>query len=330
MVKEKKLNFCIKIYFISFVSGTIRYGDRPPIRIGPVFTRVHMLKQSCDRDQPFTVFFDICQGQNPCLNGGTCQTQTPNYDDPSYIPKESEISYKCICPMYVFGEQCEQSQYPMGYCINEGTLTYIVDSYNRTIEKCLCAVGFEGEHCEENTDDCIGVRCSNHGICQDETNSYTCSCFDGYYGNQCEYKNVETVLLQVASKSFATVAIMLIAGIASLVVISDIHTYLTRKKEVVRRKVSRFPRASSELYESSVLLLGFGDAPIEMNEITNIRSRRRKKRPRPPSTSGKRQPVKKKRQTSNQRKTKKKYKKTSQTKSSKNHTVTNPAYETIV
>ncbi|UJR15969.1 hypothetical protein I4U23_002888 [Adineta vaga] len=308
-------------------NGTIRYGDRPPIRIGPVFTRVHMLKQSCDLNQPFTVFFDICQGQNPCLNGGTCQSQTPDYDDPSYVPKESEISYKCICPIYVFGEQCEQSQYPLGYCINEGTLTYIIDINNRSIEKCLCARGFEGEHCEENMDDCVGVRCSNHGICQDEINSYTCSCFDGYYGSQCEQRNVETVLLQVASKSFATVAIMLIVGIASLVVISDIHTYLTRKKQVIRRKVSRVPRTSSELYESSVLLLAFGDAPIEMNEIPNVRGRRRK---RPPPASGKKRPVKKKRQTSDQRQTKKKYKKTPPKTSSKNSTITNPAYETIL
>ncbi|CAF0863217.1 unnamed protein product [Adineta ricciae] len=309
-------------------NGTIRYGNRSPIRIGPVFTRVHMLKQSCDLEQPFTVFFDICQGQNPCLNGGTCQSQTPNYDDPSYIPKESEISYTCLCPMYIFGEQCEQSQYPMGYCINNGTLTYIVDSSNRSIESCICASGFHGEHCEENIDDCVNVRCSNHGICHDETDSYTCSCFDGYYGSECEQKNVETVLLQVATKSFATVAILLIAGIASLVVASDIHTYFTRKKHVTRRKMYQCPRAESELYENSVLLLGFGDAPVELNEIRSSRGRRRKRRPLPPPPSTSK--GKKKRQTGRQRTRTKKYKSPPQKISSRTRTVTNPAYETIL
>ncbi|CAF4418492.1 unnamed protein product, partial [Adineta steineri] len=128
-------------------------------------------------------------------DGGACQSQTPDYDSPSYNHQDtSEINYKCICPMYMSGEQCEESQYPFGYCINNGTLIYTLDIYNRSMESCICSEGFQGIHCEENIDDCVGVRCSNHGVCQDETNNYTCSCFDGYYGGQCQYKNVETFL----------------------------------------------------------------------------------------------------------------------------------------
>jgi hypothetical protein len=285
-----------------------------------------MLKQSCDLDQPFTLFFDICQAQNPCLNGGTCKSHIPDYDNPSYSPQESsEINYQCICPLYISGEHCQYSKYPFGYCINSGTLIYTLDANNKSIEKCLCASGFQGHHCENNIDDCIGIRCSNHGICQDRINAYTCSCFDGFYGNECEQKNVQTVLLQVASKSFATVAILLIAGIAGLVVASDIHTYLTRKKETTHRRVYQFPRATSELFENSVLLLGFGDAPIEMRDLSTVNRGRKRK-----TMAMRQHKVNKRRQTSYQQLPTRKYKRTVQKTLPRDYLLSNPTDETIL
>jgi hypothetical protein len=35
-------------------------------------------------------------------------------------------------------------------------------------------------------DDCVGVTCSFHGICEDGVNSHTCSCAAGYTGSNCE------------------------------------------------------------------------------------------------------------------------------------------------
>lgn len=192
----------------------------------------------------------------------------PNYDDPSFSQQDSsQINYQCICPVHVSGEHCQQSRYPMGYCLNGGSL---ISMNNQTIKQCLCTQGYQGHHCEDNIDNCINIDCSQHGVCQDGINNYTCSCFEGFYGDLCEEKSVETVLLQVASKSFATVAILLIAGIAGLVVASDIHTYLTRKKQKSPYNLSKIPRATSELFENSVLLLGFGDAPIEMTDLSTI------------------------------------------------------------
>jgi hypothetical protein len=194
------------------------------------------------------------------------------------------------------------------------------------METCLCAPGFQGHHCENNIDDCIGIRCSNHGICQDRINTYTCSCFDGFYGNQCEQTNVQTVLLQVASKSFATVAILIIASIVGLVVASDIHTYLTRKKETTHHRVHEIPRAKSELFENSVLLLGFGDAPIEMRDLSTVHRGRK----RTTTTTMRQHKVNKRRQTSYQQVPTRKYKRTVQKTLPTDCLLSNPADETIL
>jgi hypothetical protein len=229
-----------------------------------------MLKQSCDREQPLALFFDLCERQNPCSSGGTCISIMPDYNDINYSPSETgHIGYKCNCPIHTSGEHCEHLEYPLGYCINGGTLFQIYDRYNKSIEKCICSSGFYGKHCEGNIDNCIGIDCSHHGTCEDGIDKYTCSCYDGFYGLSCERTNVQTVILQAASRSFGVVAILLIAGIAGLVVASDIHTYLTRKHQKAHL-LYRTPRVTSELFENSVLLLGFSDAPIEMNDLATV------------------------------------------------------------
>ena len=276
--------------FLSSFKGTIRYGNHTPIRIGAVFTRVHMRKQACEQGQPFALFFDICEGANPCLNGGTCQSVTPDYDQPSYSQQESsEINYRCLCPDRYSGDHCQDLPSSLSFCINNGTLLTSFDEYNRTIGECLCPGGFRGEHCEENIDDCADIHCSNHGVCQDGIETYTCSCFDGYYGSQCESKTTETVVLQVTSRSFATLAVLLIASIAGLAVASDIHTFLTRKKARTSSRLDKIPRVTSELFENSVLLLAFGDAPIEMSDLSSIDYSRKST----VSTIGTRRPAKK-------------------------------------
>ena len=48
---------------------------------------------------------------------------------------------------------------------------------------CSCPGGFQGRNCEENIDDCLGIRCQGqYSRCQDAVMSYQCVCLDGYAG----------------------------------------------------------------------------------------------------------------------------------------------------
>ncbi|KAM5146577.1 protein crumbs homolog 2-like [Mantella aurantiaca] len=50
---------------------------------------------------------------------------------------------------------------------------------------CACAEGWEGPHCEVNIDDCKSQPCV-HGLCIDLEAAYRCSCLSGYTGKNCE------------------------------------------------------------------------------------------------------------------------------------------------
>lgn len=51
--------------------------------------------------------------------------------------------------------------------------------------RCICADGFEGEHCEINIDDCEDNDCENNSTCVDGINNYTCLCPPEYTGRKC-------------------------------------------------------------------------------------------------------------------------------------------------
>lgn len=43
-------------------------------------------------------------------------------------------------------------------------------------------VGFIGQNCEENIDDCLGNSCKNGGVCVDGVNIYNCRCLSEWIG----------------------------------------------------------------------------------------------------------------------------------------------------
>ena len=114
-----------------------------------------------------------------------------------------------------------------------------------------------------NIDDCAGVvsSASSGGIWEGAIYDYSCTYFDGFYGDHCQETEAETMLLQVVSKVFAAVAMLLIPCIAALVVASDIHTYVTRRKPHQQRS----------------LLLHSDETAIEMDNFSPSATKRRKK-----------------------------------------------------
>ncbi len=48
--------------------------------------------------------------------------------------------------------------------------------------RCTCPNGFEGKNCENNVDECRDNPCLNGGTCRDSIASYSCDCPAGFYG----------------------------------------------------------------------------------------------------------------------------------------------------
>ncbi|CAC5354905.1 unnamed protein product [Mytilus coruscus] len=56
---------------------------------------------------------------------------------------------------------------------------------------CQCFYGFYGDNCENNIDDCDDNACDNNGTCIDGAASYDCDCQPGFTGQLCEIKTVD-------------------------------------------------------------------------------------------------------------------------------------------
>ncbi|XP_065157140.1 protein crumbs-like [Atheta coriaria] len=126
--------------------------------------------QSCgDRCQ---ISLDDCT-KFACLNGGSCV--------------ETSTGYHCDCPKTHVGAMCERSikaaSCEFKPCQNNATCHQDPNGRDYT---CVCLPGFEGNNCELDIDDCLGVTCPTGKICVDMINAHECQCPEGFTGDSCQ------------------------------------------------------------------------------------------------------------------------------------------------
>lgn len=66
-----------------------------------------------------------------------------------------------------------------------------IKTFLQSLASCVCPRGFAGVYCEQDIDDCVDHRCSEHGVCLDQQNNYTCLCLPGFEGRFCQMETNE-------------------------------------------------------------------------------------------------------------------------------------------
>ncbi|KAK3591303.1 hypothetical protein CHS0354_004353 [Potamilus streckersoni] len=133
---------------------------------------------------------DLCT-PNPCQRRARCFIM--------------EGDYFCLCPPGYDGKDCSQPKVievqeidsctvsiptnnsggvllvssgicgRHGLCISQPGGSYV----------CSCNMGYKGDYCHENVNDCRSNPCQNSGTCIDLINSYQCICSQGWEGTLC-------------------------------------------------------------------------------------------------------------------------------------------------
>lgn len=102
---------------------------------------------------------DECQS-NPCQSGGTCD--------------DNINRYTCRCAAGYCGNNCETSK----FFISPPTNLKYVNSSNFNYQLIL--------YCPADINECSSNPCQNSGTCNDQINSYTCTCVFDRTGTYCE------------------------------------------------------------------------------------------------------------------------------------------------
>ena len=50
----------------------------------------------------------------------------------------------------------------------------------------LNVLGFTGQTCETDIDECLSNPCANNGSCENVRNGFICDCLDGFSGSRCQ------------------------------------------------------------------------------------------------------------------------------------------------
>jgi len=66
-------------------------------------------------------------------------------------------------------------------CQHGGTCTLAPDRF-----LCECAIGYTGDRCQTEINECDSSPCLNGGTCHDDVGFYQCQCAEPYFGDNCE------------------------------------------------------------------------------------------------------------------------------------------------
>ncbi|XP_017770186.1 PREDICTED: protein crumbs isoform X2 [Nicrophorus vespilloides] len=161
-------------------------GDNCEVKMNECSSYPCLNQGQCeDKDGSFECHCKIGFGGQFCeyeLRKGLCDT---SHCSPYEDCKEVFGVPKCVCkPEYAAFPNCiPVPQHPClsNPCLNSGKCSQWMGTYN-----CTCLLGFTGERCHINIDDCAKMPCQNGGTCIDNLNGFTCNCTDQWMGPTCE------------------------------------------------------------------------------------------------------------------------------------------------
>ncbi|XP_066279059.1 oncoprotein-induced transcript 3 protein-like [Branchiostoma lanceolatum] len=142
----------------------------------------------CGTDAPMWM-----NGQHPTLANGEVSRQACAYWGGNTCNWQATIQVRACSGGYFVYKLPAAPACSLAYCgatedmdacaANQCVNGDCVDGVNSYT--CTCYSGYEGSNCERDIDDCAANPCVN-GDCVDGLNSYSCTCHSGYEGDNCD------------------------------------------------------------------------------------------------------------------------------------------------